>query len=48
MYTIILLVEQIETYIHLEQPFELLHNTWKFGGSVLGTEVAGGAQTEQM
>ena len=31
----LLLVEKIETNIHLEQPFYLLTKTWKYGGSVL-------------
>ena len=32
------------TNIHLEQPFYLLTKTWKLGGSVFGTKVAGGAK----
>ena len=35
-----------ETNIHLDQPFYLFTKTWKYDGSVFGTEVAGGAQTE--
>ena len=41
-----LLVGKMETNIHLEQPFYLLTKTWKYGGSVLGTEVAGRAQSK--
>ena len=33
-------------YIHLEQAFYLFRKTWKYGGIVFGTEVAGRAQTE--
>ena len=33
---------KIETKIHLEQPFYLLTKTWKYGGSVFGTQVARG------
>ena len=33
--------EQIETNIHLEEPFYLLTKTWKYGGCVFGPEVAG-------
>ena len=29
------------TNIHLEQPFYLLTNTWKYGGCVFGPEGAG-------
>ena len=32
----------VVTKIHLEQPFQLLITTWKYGGGVFGTEVAGG------
>ena len=39
------LVEKIEPNIHLEQFFYLLRKTWKYGGSVIVTEVAGGTQT---
>ena len=41
-----LLVEKFETNIHKEQPFYLLTNTSKYDGSVFGTGVARGAQTE--
>ena len=34
--------------IHLQQLFYLLTNTWKYGGSLFGTEAAGGSQTEQL
>ena len=48
MYAFLLLVEKIETYIRtLEQSFfYLLTKTLRYGGSVFGTEAAGGAQTE--
>ena len=36
-----LLKENVETNIHLEQQLYLLTNTWKYGGIVFGTEVAG-------
>ena len=32
---------KIETNKHLEQPFYLLTQTWKYGGGDFGTEVAG-------
>ena len=38
--------KEIESIIHLEQAFHSLTKTWKYGGSVFGTEVAGGAQIE--
>ena len=31
---------------YLEQHFYLLTKNWKYGGSMFGTEVVGGAQTE--
>ena len=35
-------MENVETNIHLEQQlYNLLTNTWKYGGIVFGTEVAG-------
>ena len=34
--------DKIENNIHLEQPFYLLTKTWKYGGSVFGTDFAGG------
>ena len=39
---IFVLVEKIETNIHLEQPFYLLTNTWEYSDGVFGTEVARG------
>ena len=33
--------EKIETNIHLEEPLYLLTKTWKYGGCVFGSEVAG-------
>ena len=33
---------QIESGIHFGYLFYLLTKTWKYGGSVFGTEVAGG------
>ena len=30
-----------ETYIHLEQPFNLLTNAWKYNDCAFGPEVAG-------
>ena len=42
----ILLVEEIETYKYIKQYFYLLTKTWKYGGSVFGTEIAGGAQAD--
>ena len=33
--------EKIKTNIHLEEPFYLLTKTWKYGGCVFGSEVAG-------
>ena len=35
-----------KTNIHLEKPYHLLTNTWKHGGSMLGTEVASGPQSQ--
>ena len=37
---------KIETNIYLAQPFYLVTKTWKYGGSVFDTQVAGRAQTE--
>ena len=34
------------TNVHSGQPFHLRIETWKYGSSVFGTEVDGGAQTE--
>ena len=34
-------MEHVETNIHLEQQLYSLTNTWKNGGIVFGTEVAG-------
>ena len=36
----LILVEKIKTNIHLEQPFYLLTETWKYGGCVFCPEVA--------
>ena len=41
MYEILELVLNIETNKHSEQPFSLFIKTWKYGGIVLVTEVAG-------
>ena len=43
---ITLLVEENETYKHIEQQFYLLTKTWKYGGSVFGTEVSVETQAE--
>ena len=43
---VFLLVEKIETKIHLEQRF--LTKTWPYVGSVFGTEVAQGAQSNPL
>ena len=39
-------MEKIKSNIHLEHLLYVPTNTWKYGGSALGTEVARGAQTE--
>ena len=37
---IFVLVEKLETNLHLEEPYYLLTKTWAYGGSVFGTEIA--------
>ena len=46
MSVMFLLVVKIEADILLEQRIHLLTKSWKYGGCMFGTEVAGGAQTE--
>ena len=42
---IFLLVEKMKL-LHFTATFYLLAKTWKYGGSVFGTGIAGGAQKE--
>ena len=40
VYTFFLIEGTFKTNIHLERPYHLLTKTWKYGESMLGTEVA--------